>query len=135
MIMRLLQMAFATGISLSSAVLLADGFPLKEGRYAGGDAVELELTKPQADQVQRHFKSGMVLKLTKAQRAFLKAKSKMKIAPTRLEVYQATELAGDCTCFAANIALPFRAGWVEVPLVYLCTDKEAAARKAEEGGS
>ncbi len=132
MIRRLLQLALAISISQASTVLIADGFPLKDGRYAGGDVVELELTKSQAELVQHHFKAGMVLKLTKVQRTSLKTKSKTSAVPTVLEIYKASDLAGDCTCFTTNVGLPFKPGWVEVPTEYLCSDKEAAARKVAE---
>ncbi|WP_243322284.1 hypothetical protein [Geothrix sp. SG200] len=125
MIRRFGQMLLAALVLLCSPPLLADGFPLKDGRYAGGPVIEMKLTKSQAKSVSNHFEPGMLLKLTRAQQRLLKSKGKMVTPPTELMIFHATDLAQDCTCFAANWAFDFKPGWLEVPLAYLCTDQEA----------
>ncbi len=111
--------------------LYADGFALKDGRYAGGPVVQIKLTKIQNNLVSNNFKSGRVIKLTKLQQTKIKTEAKLNVAPTKLEIYHAEDLANDCTCFVANIGFDFKPGWIEAPMEYLCSDKEAEARQPD----
>ena len=71
----------------------------------------------------------MTIKLSASQIHTLKAKTKRKISPTKIRIYKAVELAGSCTCALNNFALPFKPGWVEIPIGYLCSDREAKLRE------
>ncbi len=128
------RIALISAVFLLSGYLLADGFPLKDGRYAGGPTVEIQLTKAQTVMIAHRFSSGVELRLTKTQRSKLKSQAKLKVAPTTLMLFHAADLAEDCTCFAANWAFDFKPGWVEVPIVYLCSDKEAEGRRPDPNG-
>jgi hypothetical protein len=132
--MRRFRSAFLSIALTLSVQLLADGFPLKDGRYAGGPTVEVELTTTQQRLVTQHFEPGMVLKLTKGQKQKLKMAAKLKVSPTKLVLFHAPEMANDCTCFAANWAFDFKPGWVEIPIKYLFSDKEAADRQPDPNG-
>ena len=73
----------------------------------------------------------MDLSLTKAQQAQLRQAAHLKIAPTKVFVGHATDWANDCTCFASNIAIDFKPGFIELPVKYLMSDKEAENNHGE----
>ena len=134
MVHKLLQLVFAITILLLPTWLYADGFPIKNGRYAGGAVVLVELTTPQANLIHRQFKSGMVIRLSESQQAKIKLEAKLKIAPTKIEIYHASDLANDCTCFSANLGFDFKPRWIEVTVCFLCSDKEAESQKPDPNG-
>ena len=128
------QLILALCLLISSSALQADGFPLKNGRYAGGPVIQLKLTRAQTEMAQNHFESGMTIKLTKAQQSKVKAQGKLTVAPTEIMLFHAVDLANDCTCFAANWGFDFKPGWVEIPTEYLCSDEEAEGRRPDPNG-
>jgi hypothetical protein len=121
-------------VLIPEMTIIADGFPIKNGRYGGGSVIELKLTNSQSNLINHHFKSGMIIKLTKSQQTYIQLKGNLKIPPTKLEIYHATDLANDCTCFAANLGFDFKPDWIEIPIEYLCSDKEAEGRKPDPNG-
>ena len=131
---KLFQLVFAVTLLSLPTWLYADGFPIKNGRYAGGAVILVELTTAQANLIQRHFKSGMVIRLSESQQAKIKSEANLKIAPTKLEIYHASDLANDCTCFSANLGFDFKPSWIEVPVCFLCSDKEAEGRQPDPNG-
>jgi hypothetical protein len=116
---------------LAVVPLRADGLEVKDGRYAGGPSVVIKLTPTQARLIQTAFKPGMELTLTKPQQAHLRREASLKLAPTKIYVGHASDWAHDCTCFASNIAIDFKPGYVELPVRYLMSDKEAEENHAE----
>jgi hypothetical protein len=109
--------------------LRSESFHFKNGRFADGKVLEIELTPAQAKQIASHFKPGMIIHLTKAQQSIIRAQAKVKKAPTKIEVYRPEDIANDCTCAAANYGFPFKPGWLELPVDILCSDQEAKARE------
>ena len=128
------KLVMALFILYPSFSIHADGFPIRNGRYAGGTVIELKLTTSQSDLITHHFKSGMIIQLTKTQQAYIKSKSKRKISPTKLEIHHAIDMAKNCTCFAANLGFDFKPGWIEIPIEYLCSDEEAKGRQPDPNG-
>jgi hypothetical protein len=120
------------GALLVATILRADGIPFKDGRVSQVPVLELKLTPAQSVLIERHYKSGMKVLLTKSQRAQIRLAAKIKIPPTKMEVFQASEIEHDCTCASANLAFPFKPGWVELPIMLLCSDKEAKDRLITE---
>jgi hypothetical protein len=119
---------------LTHSLVLADGFPVKDGRYAGGAVVLLKLTEVQSEQIRNKFISGMVIQLTKDQQEQIKSEAKLKVPPTKLEIYHAIDLANDCTCFVANVGFDFKPGWIDVPIAYLFSDEDAERHKPDPNG-
>jgi hypothetical protein len=74
----------------------------------------------------------MEIHLTKAQQIQIKASAKVKVAPTKLMIFMVKDLEHDCTCFASNWAFPFKPGWLEIPIVWVCSDKEAEDNRATD---
>ena len=118
-------MAFMSGVGLYS-----DGFKFKDGRLDEEQVMELQLTPAQMNQVDHHFKPGMVIRLTKSQRTKIKAKTSVKIAPTKIEIYKPADLQNECSCFLYNLGLLFKPGWIELPTFRVCSDQEAVANQA-----
>jgi hypothetical protein len=110
---------------LAAGPLAAEGLHFEAGRF-DGPVVELRLTPEQNRLVTCQYRKGMTLRLTPSQRAEIRAKAGLKVAPTRVEVYLRTHLQGECTCFASNYAIPFSPGLLELPVKLLCSDREAA---------
>jgi len=104
--------------------LQADGFPVKDCRYAGGPVLELRLTRAQLALHARAKDPGSPILLTRAQRRALLATGKVKEAPTKLWIYRLSDLEGDCSCGAQNLGFVFKPGWIEVPLDITGSDRD-----------
>ena len=115
---------------ISGIALLAEGFKFKDGRLDQEKVIELKLTPSQSKAVEQHFKPGMVIHLTKAQQAEIRAKSGVKVSPTQIEIWKPANLEKDCTCFFFNLGLLYKPGWVELPVFRLCSDQEAIENRA-----
>jgi len=76
----------------------------------------------------------MSIQLSKSQQIEIKTKATLAVAPTKITVFHALDLAHDCTCFAANLGFDFKPGWIEIPTDYLCSDKEAEGRQPDPNG-
>jgi hypothetical protein len=112
----------------SGVSLRADGFKFESGRLKGERVMELQLTAEQAKAVTTQFKPGMVIRLTKGQRAQIKALTKVKEVPTKLELWRPSNLENECSCLLWNIGLIFKPGWLELPISRIVSDQEAVDR-------
>ena len=110
---------------LCSSIAWADGFKFKDGRIDGESVIVLPLEPHQIKELQSHFKSGYLLRLTKSQRAFLLVNSKATKAPTQIEVYKAENLEHDCSCGMFNFGVLFKPDRIELPVLRVCSDQEA----------
>jgi len=119
---------------LTCAVLGADGFQVKEGRYADGPTLELKLTPRQAKAVRSHFEPGMKIMLSRRQQAWIQARTNLHPPPTTVLLFHARDAADGCTCFMANWAFDFKEGWIEIPVGFLFTDEEAEDRRPDPNG-
>jgi hypothetical protein len=106
-------------------VAQADGFQMKDGRYASGPVTVLALT---ADQVLT-VKTKRVLILTEEQKGLLRRDT--GVAPSVLYAYSLKTAGRDCTCFDFNISIWFEPMRVEVPHRFLLSDADAE-RKMDE---
>ncbi len=131
---RLCQLLLILAMLSAPAGVYADGFPIKHGRYAGGPVVDITRTKKQADLIRQKSAHGVVIQLTNSQQGQLRSEAKLSVVPTRLAIYHAADLADTCTCFAANLGFVGKAGQIEVPVEYLCSDEEAERRKPDPNG-
>ena len=105
--------------------VLADGMPIKDGRFVGGPTTVLTLTQSQIVAL----KATRVIKVTPAQKARLVRDA--GVAASELEVYDTRRHENDCTCHAWNRALRFSETQIEVPHPYLVSDEDAARRQKE----
>ena len=122
--MKKLLAATAT-VMLAGGPAFADGFQMKDGRYASGPVTILRLTP---DQVLT-IKTKRIVVLTPSQKAALKRDTGK--APTVLSVYSLKTAGKDCTDFDYNIAIWYQPTRVEVPHAFVMSDREAEA-KADE---
>jgi hypothetical protein len=106
----------------------ADGFPVANGRYAGGPATILELDAGQRASIDQARQ--LVLTASQQDRLFREAGTRA----SEFLVYDLRLAESDCTCNAANVAFRFSEDQVEVAHLYLMTDDEAARRRAEFEG-
>jgi len=123
--LRRLGIAILCMLAAAPGPAAADGFPVENGRYAGGPATILALDAGQKASIDRERK----LVLTASQQDLL-----FRDAGTRASeflVYDLRLAESDCTCNAANIAFRFSDDRVEVAHAYLVTDDEAVRRRAE----
>lgn len=97
----------------------ADGFKMKNGRYASGPVTVLDLTAEQLLTVR----TMRVMVLTGAQKARLRAAT--GVAPGVLQVYSLKRAGTACTCFDFNISIWFAPERVEVPHQFLLSDADA----------
>jgi hypothetical protein len=67
----------------------------------------------------------MKLDLTSDQREMLKLKATLADPPTKVNVLRPKDTQDECTCGASNIALVYRQRWIELPVKFLCSDKQA----------
>ena len=100
-------------VSISTISVLADGLPIKDGRYSGGAVVIIELTQEQQKIIIQRYKPYCDLKLTKEQIEYIKKTVKMIEAPTKLFVVRPADTVGDCTCGLANLGLIFKDNAIE----------------------
>jgi hypothetical protein len=105
--------------------VLADGMPIKDGRFVGGPTTVLKLTQAQIVAL----KTTRMIKVTPAQKARLVRDA--GVAASELEVYDTRRHENDCTCHAWNRALRFSETQIEVPHPYLVSDEDAARRQKE----
>lgn len=117
-------LALALTLALAQGAA-ADGMPVEDGRYAGGDVTSLELTDAQL----RDWPKERWIPLTAPQRAKLQAAT--GAAPSRLWLYDARAGESDCTCHARNVAFLFRPNEADVPHEYVTSDDEAAELETE----
>jgi hypothetical protein len=103
--------------------LRADGFAVKNGRYAGGAVLELQLTKEQQAVYSKSKNPGAEIHLTQLQRRLIEAKG-IKESPTKLWLYKISDFEGDCSCGILNVGFVFKPGWIEIPLAITCSDSE-----------
>jgi hypothetical protein len=122
---RLRHLVILFAATLLAFCLHADGLPIKDGRYAGGPVILIRLTSSQVSQIQRHYIPWMKLDLTSDQRKALKQKSSLVDPPTKVNVLLPKDSQDECTCGASNIALVYQPGWIELPIKFLCSDKQA----------
>ena len=112
-----------------AGVAQADGYKMKDGRYASGPVTVLALS---ADQVLT-TKTKRVVVLKSAQKAQLKREA--GTAPSVLSVHSLKVAGKDCTCGDYNIAIWFSPTEIEVPHAFLITDEDAERAADEwEGG-
>jgi hypothetical protein len=120
----------AAFVTVSFSHLSAEGFEARNGRYSGGPVIEITMTRPQANNLRHHYQpqTGFDLHLTKTQRLQIQKKTHLSNPPTHVIVYRITDVRNICTCFAANVAFILPQRRLELPLEYLCSDKEAKDR-------
>ena len=122
---RLRHLVILLAAALLAPCLHADGLPIKDGRFAGGPVVQIHLTSSQVAQIKHHYQPWMKLELTPDQREILKQKAALVDPPTKVNVLYPNDTQDECTCGASNIALVYRQGWIELPVKFLCSDKQA----------
>lgn len=106
----------------------ADGMPVGEdGRFTGGETIIIGLTGGQ----KAGLASDRVLKLNAEQRRIIRKVH--GFSPSSIFIYDTRTGENDCTCSAYNRGLLFSADLVEVPRVYLVTDKRAREIEKEFG--
>jgi hypothetical protein len=127
-----IRITFLAGllVFITSLSALADGLPLKDGRYSG-EVIIIELTPEQQATILQHYKPYGLLKLTKKQREYIANTTKMSAAPTSVMVVRPADTVGDCTCGLSNLGLIFKDNSIEIPLRYLLSDAEAERRKID----
>jgi hypothetical protein len=114
-----------TAVMLLGSLAYADGFQMKNGRYASGPVTVLRLTPGQVITI----KTKRVVVLTTEQKAALKRDTGK--APTVLSVYSLKVAGKDCTDFDYNIAIWYEPTRIEVPHAFVMSDREAE-KKADE---
>jgi hypothetical protein len=117
-------MAIVAFLASVATVAMADGFPIKDGRYAGKTSV-LTLTRSQISSLA----TSRVLRLTQKQRAKLKVAA--GAGPSEIYVYFTKDGENDDSCMAFNVGFRFSDVEVEVPHEYVVSDEEAEKRKKE----
>ncbi|HRH77880.1 MAG TPA: hypothetical protein PK129_11070 [Cellvibrionaceae bacterium] len=127
---------------LFTSVASADGVPLVNGRYTGGELVVLKLSKAQKATVEHYsvchlenFKTmnvytPYVFELTPEQSSVLK--SKVGFAPKFFEVFETYRGFNDAGPHW-NLALRFSEDEIEIPVNLLLTDKKAGAAHQAQG--
>jgi len=113
-------------LMLGSCGLLAEGYTFKDGHFDFPEVTRLTLTKKQANLLEKRFKPGIKISLTKAQSAQIRAEAGVKEAPTKLQIYKVENLEGDCACGLVNFAIIIEGGRVEMPHHQVVSDSEAA---------
>ena len=133
---------------LAPCACLADGMPMREGRF-DGPVIVLELASEQAHELDearawrrthgpeaprstwpRIFLDGLAL--TPAQRDHLVARGRG--VPRRVMTYETRDGETDCGCGACNRALRFDDDHVELPVEYLMSDRACEALDREIHG-
>lgn len=110
-------LTFSIGLPIAA---LADGMPIGEdGRFTGGETILIGLTDVQKSALA----AGRNLSLNREQKRLIRKTH--GFSPSELIVYDTRVGDNDCTCGAYNRGLRFHEGMVEVPRIYLVTDKEA----------
>lgn len=125
----------------ASASVIADGVPLKNGRY-DGPAIIFDLTKEQKAVID-HFRTchlqrfktmnqytPYIFTLTSDQAKVLRAKK--GIAPRYFDVYETYAGYNDAGPHW-NVALRFNENQIEVPLDLVVSDKDAKRAQMEQG--
>ncbi|MUV14531.1 hypothetical protein [Noviluteimonas gilva] len=128
-------------LSLLAGSALAEGVPLKDGRYVG-KVVVLELTEDQKKAIE-HFRTchlasfktmnqftPYVFELTAGQSKALSRAA--GVSPRFFEVYE-TDRGFNDTGPHWNLALRFSETQIEIPLDLLLSDKEAKKAHDEQG--
>ncbi len=99
---------------------IADGMPIGEdGRFVGGETIVIGLSEAQ----ESGLTNDRTLKLNREQKRLIRKLH--GFAPSELFVYDTRIGENDCTCDAYNRGLWFQKGMVEVPRLYLVTDRQA----------
>lgn len=111
---------------LVCSAVLAEGYTFKDGHFDFPEVTRLTLTKKQAKLLERHFKPGIKISLTKAQIAQIRAEAGVKETPTKLQIYKVENLEGDCACGLVNFAIIIEGGRIEMPHYQVVSDREAA---------
>ncbi len=117
---RLAKRSFSV-LALSAFTLpaVADGYQMKDGRYASGPVTVIDLTP---DQVLS-TKTKRVVVLSSSQKALLLKEA--GVAPSVLSIHSLNVAGKDCTCGEYNLAIWFSPEKIEVPHRYLVDDAEA----------
>jgi hypothetical protein len=138
-VMKLLILILAA--LLGAQVVVADGLPLKSGRYPGR-VVDLKLTEQQKKVIEHYqtcqlersdtmnIYTPYVFTLTSSQAA--EVIKKMGYAPKRLQVYETMRGVNDSGPHW-NLALRYSKDRIEIPLKLLLREKEAFAAHQEQG--
>jgi len=120
-----------TIVTLAAVLLLpagtfADGYRMKDGRYASGPVTVLPLTAEQA----LTARTARVVVLNADQKQLLQREA--QVAPTVLHIHSLAVAGKDCTCGQYNYAIWFRPDRIEVPHGPLISDEEAARAVEDE---
>ena len=119
---------------LISQNILADGLPLKDGRYVHSDVIVFDLTENQKKTIQHYDKCQLenfrtmnaytpyIFKLTEKQSEILK--SKKGFSPSKFQVYETYKGFNDAGPHW-NMVLRFSENEIEIPIDLLITDTEA----------
>lgn len=110
---------------LGSPAVLAEGYTFKDGHFDFPEVTRLTLTEKQAELLEKRFKPGMKISLTKAQTAQIRAETGVNEAPTKLQIYKVENLEGDCACGLVNFAIIIAGGRIEMPHYQVVSDREA----------
>ena len=110
---------------LGSSALRAEGYTFKDGHFDFPEVTRLTLTNKQAKLLEKRFKPGIKISLTKAQIAQIRAEAGVKEAPTKLQIYKVENLEGDCACGLVNFAIIIEGGRIEMPHHQVVSDREA----------
>lgn len=106
----------ATLLTLAlSPCAFADGMPIANGRFSGGEVTEIIVSPWQWAQLR--LGDAYVLELTQTQSELIKRKSGSSIS--RVYIYNTRIGENDCTCCAENRALWFSEWKLEIPSAYV----------------
>jgi hypothetical protein len=109
-----------------SCALFAEGYTFKDGHFDFPEVIRLDLTEKQSRLLDKPSKQVRRIVLSRAQRAQILAKSGVKEAPTKLQIFQVKDLEGDCTCALFNFGIIIKGGRIEIPIDRVLSDAEAA---------
>jgi len=98
----------------------ADGYKMKDGRYASGPVTVLALSSEQA----LTARTARMVVLNPEQKRRLQRES--RVAPTVLYIHSLAVAGKDCTCGEYNYAIWFQPDQIEVPHGALISDEQAA---------
>ena len=114
-----------TLIFLIPTLSLADGLPIKDGRYFGGPSILIEISEAQKQLIKTTYEPFFNFPLTSEQREFIRRETTVEPPPSKLMLVKIPDTVGECTCGVANLGLLIDPSHVEIPVAYICTDEKA----------
>lgn len=136
-----MKRTFAAFLALATSAAIADGLPLKDGRYPGR-VLQFELTEPQKARIERfrtchldqaammNWYTPYVFELTEAQAA--RVRKTVGFVPSRFLVYETYRGHNDAGPHW-NLALRISDDEIEIPIKLLLSDRKALQAHQTQG--